>query len=750
MRKRNSWTWVWFLMTSLLLCTVALAAQGDFDDDGDVDRDDINILLAEIRSPGPHDQKFDVNGDGQVNRADARTIVGLCTRPRCAVGDTDRVPPVVTPPQDITLTAVTDTGTPASNAVIQAFLNSATAQDNVDGDLQPTNDAPAFFPLGTTPVTFSAKDKADNTGTAKANVTITAPLGASPRAIPDSGDAPLTVRFIPEFVTDNAVERFQWDFDGDGRFDRTDVIGLNQTFIYRVPGTYNVLLRVTDRNGKQTDGIVVVNVGNKPPEITAEANPSNGQIPLIVNFFASATDNEGVALYEWDFDGDGVFDSSSPTSGNASFTYTETGIFQASVRVTDRLGASATQSLPNTEVRPASPGTPSVTAAASPTSGDVELRVNFNATATDPDGQPFTNWEWDFEGDGVFDFSSSTSPRTSITYMAPGTFFARIRVTAADGDTAEDVIQIVARPKLSLSMSQDTIDPSIGESVSVRTVLGGDTRVSVIIENRSNALVKTLFPWGVRNAGTYDDNWSGLDDAGKQVKEGDYFAVLLSEVDGKVSRLDLRETTGGQRFNPPRTRLPTRFQPFADNPLSITFTLNRAAEVTAFMGRFRANTRLLTFFERKPLGRGSHTIVWNGVNGDGQLIHPPFRDSFLFGIFGFTLANNGVYVRSGAHVSSVSATPSILDPSGREPSTVTFDLTKDADVELVVVDAGTGGELTRIRYTGLSAGQNEIQWDGKTANGDFAAPGRYRLGLTAIDALGFRSITVYTVQRIYY
>jgi hypothetical protein len=157
------------------------------------------------------------------------------------------------------------------------------------------------------------------------------------------------------------------------------------------------------------------------------------------------------------------------------------------------------------------------------------------------------------------------------------------------------------------------------------------------------------------------------------------------------------------------------------------------------------------------LGRGTHTIVWNGENGDGQLIHPPSGDRFLFGIFAFTLANNGIYVRSGAHVSGLSAAPAIFDPTAHvddqgtaEQSALSFSLNKPADVELMVSNAETGAVLDRFVYSGLGAGANTIAWDGRTSDGIFVAPGRYRLGLTAIDETGFRSITVYTVQRIFY
>ena len=58
---------------------------GDLDLDGDVDRDDLTILLASRNQPadGPDDPK-DLDGDGTITGLDARKLTQLCTRPRCA------------------------------------------------------------------------------------------------------------------------------------------------------------------------------------------------------------------------------------------------------------------------------------------------------------------------------------------------------------------------------------------------------------------------------------------------------------------------------------------------------------------------------------------------------------------------------------------------------------------------------------------------------------------------------------------
>lgn len=646
---------------------------------------------------------------------------------------------------------------PASLRVVangQDITASATFQG---AQLTVTPAATAPWTAGNLIVTVAVADKLKNASSAAFTYVVQpyVDLAARPRAVPVTGDAPLKVTLIPDAVTTTAIERYEWDFDGNGTFDTSEVIGRNQTFTYSTPGDYDAALRVTDRLGRQATGRVRIRVTNAPPVVSANAAPSNGQVPLTVGFTGSATDNEGVALYEWDFTGDGVFDFSSPTSASTTFVYTSTGTFQPRLRVTDRLGASTTLVIPATEVRAAPAGSPTVTASATPASGDAPLTVNFSATATDPDGQAIVVWEWDFDGDGAFDVGSST-PGASHTYASGGTYFPRVRATAADGGTAVDAIQINVNTRLSLSIANDTIDPGLGETATVTTVLSGATPVSVIVESASGALVKTLVPRTLRAAGTYSDVWDGTNDQGAIVAEGIYFGVLLYEENGVTKRLDLRLTTGGSSFNPPRSPIPQRFAPFAGNPLTITYTLTRPAEVTAFIGRFNVDTRLITFMQREPRGRGTHQIVWNGESGDGVLIHPPAGDSFLFGIFGFTAADNAIYVRSGAHVSGVSTSPAIFNPGEQQIgnaqtlSSIRFTLSKAATVELTVYDARIGGLVATRRFSGLAAGANTVTWDGKNDAGRFVAAGDYRIGVTAVDAQGFRSTTVYALQRIYY
>lgn len=59
--------------------------RGDLNGDGDIDQDDLNIILKALNtsSTGPGDPR-DLNGDGVINALDARILVTLCTRSGCA------------------------------------------------------------------------------------------------------------------------------------------------------------------------------------------------------------------------------------------------------------------------------------------------------------------------------------------------------------------------------------------------------------------------------------------------------------------------------------------------------------------------------------------------------------------------------------------------------------------------------------------------------------------------------------------
>lgn len=225
--------------------------------------------------------------------------------------------------------------------------------------------------------------------------------------------------------------------------------------------------------------------------------------------------------------------------------------------------------------------------------------------------------------------------------------------------------------------------------------------------------------------------------------------------------MDLTNTTGGVRYNPPRNSLPTTFRPLEDNLLEIRFTIpdaQGASEIQAFVGLFRTDIRLVTLLERVSLGAGVHTIYWDGRDANGNPAVAPPGDSFLFGIFGFTLPDNAVFLKSAPVASNVKVDPNHFDPAtpdfltpANPVATMTYDLSKTAQVELTVTNLKTGRLLRRITQPSVAAGTaRTIAWGGHTDSGLFADKGDYRLALSAMDSTGSASLTRYALVRVFY
>lgn len=84
----------------------------------------------------------------------------------------DTTAPTVTCPADITVECTGNLGVLATDPQLAPFFAGASAIDTCDSTPTITNDAPAFFPLGPTVVTFTATDDHGNSSSCQATVTV--------------------------------------------------------------------------------------------------------------------------------------------------------------------------------------------------------------------------------------------------------------------------------------------------------------------------------------------------------------------------------------------------------------------------------------------------------------------------------------------------------------------------------------------------------------------------------------------------
>jgi len=270
-------------------------------------------------------------------------------------------------------------------------------------------------------------------------------------ADPLLGDIPMTVTLdaSTSHDPDGEIVKFEWDWDGTDNgwewYDSgTESIQLHE---YTEIATYTPTVRVTDSNGETRTASIQVWAtlpGNDPPVAVLTADPELGDPPLEVSFSAADSfDIDGsIVDYQWDLDGDGTYsedgdETAFRLSETAVRTFTEIGYPVVNVRVVDDQGVSsvATVQLDIGNFPPVAALT------ADPYAGNAPMTVNFSAEgSTDEDGS-IENYEWDFDGDGVFsegggEDDAEGNATASFTFDARGEYDATVRLTDNEGATA--------------------------------------------------------------------------------------------------------------------------------------------------------------------------------------------------------------------------------------------------------------------------------------------------------------------------
>ncbi|MGB2907518.1 MAG: PKD domain-containing protein [Candidatus Aminicenantaceae bacterium] len=189
---------------------------------------------------------------------------------------------------------------------------------------------------GTFTATLTVID--DDLRTGADSVVITAHTGA-PQALfiatPNTGMRPLTVIFdaSPSEDFDGEIEAYAWDF-GDGTGDS----GILTQHVYENGGDYEVVLTVTDNEGRTGKDEQIIDVF-QPPVAIFTADPTVGVPPLTVHFDGrDSYDEDGeIKNNRWDF-GDGLIGG----SPQQDHVYGSPGIFTAIYTVTDDDGYTGT------------------------------------------------------------------------------------------------------------------------------------------------------------------------------------------------------------------------------------------------------------------------------------------------------------------------------------------------------------------------------------------------------------------------
>ncbi|MEA2227916.1 MAG: hypothetical protein QOF04_1546, partial [Solirubrobacteraceae bacterium] len=261
--------------------------------------------------------------------------------------------------------------------------------------------------------------------------------------------------------TGGSVVLHEWDLDGNGTFERsTDGVRTLQTK-FTTPGAHPVSVRVTDNDGATSAQTLVITVRTLPPVASFTVSPAPPVIgsPATLSAIASLDLDGRIARYEWDLDGDGTYETDGAAAATVQHVFTAAGPIAVRLRVTDDSGAQAEKTV---SVSPNRAPVAAVTAAPNPVLAG--HAVTFDAGGSlDPDGT-LARFQWDLDGDGIFELDTATTATAARAYPNAGGVTVRVRVTDDAGTPAVGSVDVVVRP---------VADPTGGSGGSTAPADGG-------------------------------------------------------------------------------------------------------------------------------------------------------------------------------------------------------------------------------------------------------------------------------------
>ena len=207
--------------------------------------------------------------------------------------------------------------------------------------------------------------------------------------------------------------------------------GIITPFISRVLGS-PITVSASSDFPIRTGAVAGVAAGGPPAPVAAfNISPTGGTAPIAIIFSDVSTNSPTV--YAWDFDGNGIVDST--VSAPPAWTFTIPGTYQARLTVSNGIVSStATRT-----IIISAPAGPVANFTATPQIGTAPLSVSLVNTSTSI--SPITSWAWNF-GNGT---TASTAGPFTKSYSA-GTYTVTLTVTDSVGQasTASRLITVTA------------------------------------------------------------------------------------------------------------------------------------------------------------------------------------------------------------------------------------------------------------------------------------------------------------------
>jgi uncharacterized protein (TIGR02145 family) len=320
------------------------------------------------------------------------------------------------------------------------------------------------------------------------------------------------------------IKKFQWDYDGNGTWDRTNTVSRSTGKRFGAAGTYATRLRIEDANGDFALDSVRIHVLSGAPTVEAGPSLTTGNSQQL-RWTASATDwniegamdaADGTLInYEWDCDGNGTLENSGYGLGGTS-----SGNFQVACTFPDTIATKSYRVRVCATDDDTQVGCDSVLVTASnrppvlPYSGiqdnqgsatytvpgdTIRLRVD-PIWIQDPENNRIDSLWWDLDNDGTWEVRHRTADTVLLVGDTVGLYTVRVR--AVDRWRAEAIATTTLR------MAGSPANPCSGGQFSDDR--GSSVRLYSCATIAGRSWMTQNLDYGTRVAGTNNQLQDGL------------------------------------------------------------------------------------------------------------------------------------------------------------------------------------------------------------------------------------------------
>ncbi len=385
---------------------------------------------------------------------------------------------------------------------------------------------------------------------------------------PTSGDTSTVFTFEADIAerggTSSSDYDVRWDFDGDGEWDTDYDDTLIAYHTYDDTGYFNPRMEVRSpdgdtveiygfEDGDEDDVTYLYVTFNNNPGAAISVYPSSGS--TATTFYFDGSNSYYTDEYRWDLDGDGVFEYDWSDEENPSTKYTVPGTYEATLQVRDDEGntdeAHTTITISEDNHAPeAAFSISSDSGLSDKTTGTTSTVFTFNAATSSDEEDSYYDLQvrWDFDDDGEWDTTYSTTRTASTSYYDAGIYTVVLEIVDSEGltDTAEDTITIVENDAPIPSFE---VSPTAGTSGTTFYFDGSDST------DNQYQTYQLEVRWDWDGDGNYDTSFETDKTTSHQYDDPGTYEVIMQIRDPEGSSAETSETVLVEDSSSPHARL---------------------------------------------------------------------------------------------------------------------------------------------------------------------------------------------------